>query len=130
MLEVWSKQNFDKVAEYVHPQYTIHRDAADPWEGQTLSHEVFKIRLNHSFSSFSDMHFEITSAIEEETCVAITWILTGTNDGSIGDSPPTHKKIKTKGMTIYHFSEGLINGHTQVFDRVTVMRQLGFMPPA
>jgi predicted ester cyclase len=73
------------------------------------------------------MHFEITSAIEDENHVAITWILTGTNLGKIGEYPPTKNVIKTNGMTIYHFRNGLINGHTQVFDRKTVMKQLGFL---
>ena len=49
------------------------------------------------------MNFEITSTVEDENHVAITWTLTGTNSGNIGDLPPTHQKIKTNGITIYHF---------------------------
>lgn len=127
MDEVWNKQGFDKVATYVHPQYTIHLDNTDPWEGKTLNHGEFKQRLSHSFDSFPDMHFQITSAIEEENHVAITWILTGTNTGEIAGFPATNKTIKTNGMTFYHFKDGLLNGHTQTFDRITVMKQLGFM---
>lgn len=127
MDEIWNKQNVDKVAHYVHDEYTIHLDTADPWEGQTLTHAEFKERLKFSFNSFLDMNFEITSAIQEENHVAITWILTGTNLGMIGEYPPTNKAINTKGMTIYHFKDQLINGHTQVFDRITVMKQLGFI---
>ena len=72
------------------------------------------------------MHFEITSSIEDENHVAITWILTGTNRGSIGKNAPTYKPIRTSGKTIYHFTDHLINGHTQMLDRRTVTRQLGF----
>lgn len=128
MTEVWNEQQFDKVAFYVHHAYTIHLDTADPWEGQTLSHEAFKERLRFSFNSFPDMHFDITSAIEEENHVAITWILTGTNSGKIGGFPPTNRAIKTTGLTIYHFTNQKISGHTQVFDRVKVAQQLGFLP--
>lgn len=127
MEEIWNKKDFDKVEKYVHSEYTIHLDTADPWEGKTLSHDEFKKRLNFSFDSFPDMNFEITSAIAEENHVAITWVLKGTNLGKIGDFSPTKKSINTKGLTIYHFKDNLINGHTQVFDRVTVMKQLGFM---
>lgn len=127
MDKVWNKQGFDQVTQYVHPAYTVHLDTTDPWEGKTLDHEEFKTRLQFSFGSFPDMHFEITSAIEEQNHVAITWIMTGTNTGNIGEFPPTGRTIKTNGMTIYHFNEGLISGHTQVFDRVTVMKQLGFI---
>ncbi len=127
MDEVWNQKNSGKVEKYIHSKYTIHLDTADPWEGKTLTHLEFKERLQHSFNAFPDMHFEITFAIEEEKHVAITWILTGTNLGVIGGFPPTNKKIKTNGITIYHFKENLISGHTQVFDRVTVAKQLGFV---
>ena len=127
MEQIWNKKSFGKVEQYVHKEYTIHLDTTDPWEGKTLTHSEFKERLKFSFNSFPDMNFEITSAIEEENHVAITWILTGTNLGMIGEYPPTKTKINTKGITIYNFKDNLINGHTQVFDRVTVMKQLGFM---
>ena len=127
MDEVWNKQGFDKVEKYIHNEYTIYLDTTDPWEGKTLSHSEFKKRLKYSFDSFPDMNFEITSAIEEENHVAVTWILTGTNLGMIGAFPATNKKIETRGITIYHFKDNLINGHTQVFDRKTVAKQLGFI---
>lgn len=125
--EIWNKKNFDKVERYVHSEYTIHLDTADPWEGKTLSHAEFKERLNFSFNSFPDMNFEITAAISDENHVATSWILTGTNLGKIGEYPPTKKSINTNGFTIYHFTDNLISGHTQVFDRITVMKQLGFI---
>lgn len=127
MREVWNEKKFDRIREYVQPSYTIHLDTSDPWEGKTINHEVFKERLLFSFDSFPDMNFEITSSIEEENHVAITWIMTGTNLGKIGGFPPTKKSIRTAGMTIYHFTDNLISGHTQIFDRVTVMKQLGFL---
>ena len=105
MDEIWNKQRFEKVVQYVHPEYTIHLDTTDPWEGKTLNHSVFKERLEFSFNSFTDMNFEITTAIPEENHVAITWILTGTNLGMIQEYPPTKKSINTKGITIYHFKD-------------------------
>lgn len=126
MEEIWNKKDFDLVEKYVNPEYKIFLDTADPWEGKILSLSEFIERLRFSFNSFPDMHFEITSAIPDDNHVAITWIMTGTNLGEIGGLPPTSNKIKTKGMTIYHFKENLICGHSQVFDRLTVMKQLGF----
>ena len=99
MDEIWNKQRFEKVVQYVHPEYTIHLDTTDPWEGKTLNHSVFKERLEFSFNSFTDMNFEITTAIPEENHVAITWILTGTNLGMIQEYPPTKKSINTKGIS-------------------------------
>lgn len=125
---IWNKKNFDQVEQYLHHEYTVYLDPGDDWEGKTLSHSEYINRMKEgSFKSFPDMHFEITSAIEEEHHVAITWILTGTNLGTIGEHLPTKNTINTKGMTIYHFQNNRISGHTQIFDRITVMKQLGFM---
>jgi len=49
------------------------------------------------------MNFEIKSAIKEVQHVAISWKLTRTNLGPIGDFPPTNKKIDTSGMAISTF---------------------------
>lgn len=126
MQKVWNEQDFNSVETFVDNDYTIHLDNGDPWEGKTLNHSEFKIRLHYSFDSFPDMHFDIQQAISDGDYVAITWIMTGTNLGNIGGFPPTNKPIKTFGNTIYHFKNGKVCGHTQVFDRTTVMRQLGF----
>ena len=127
MEEIWNQKRFDKIETFVHPSYTVHLDTGDEWEGKTLNHESFKTRLKFTFDSFPDVHFDIKSTIEDENHVAITWIMTGTNTGNIAGFPPTGQSIKTNGMTIYHFSNNLISGHTQVFDRMIVMKQLGFM---
>jgi len=65
MTEIWNNKSFHMVDQFVHPEYTIHLDTADPWEGQTLNHAELKERLKFSFNSFPDVHFEIISAIQD-----------------------------------------------------------------
>lgn len=124
--KVWNEKDLGAIATFVDTEYTIHLDTGDPWEGKTLNHAEFEKRLYYSFDSFPDMHFDIQQAIADGDHVTITWIMTGTNLGNIGGFPPTNKPIKTFGHTIYHFKHGKVCGHSQVFDRVTVMKQLGF----
>ncbi|MDB5211039.1 MAG: hypothetical protein JWQ30_1866 [Sediminibacterium sp.] len=126
MQRVWNEKEFGAIPEFVDPAYKIHLDSGDPWEGKTLNHEEFETRLHHSFDSFPDIRFDIQSSIADGDYVAINWIMTGTNRGPIAGFPPTNKSIKTHGTTIYHFRNGKVCGHSQVFDRTTVMKQLGF----
>jgi len=72
--------------------------------------------LEFSFNSFPDINFDIQTAIEDGNYVAITWVMTGTNLGNIGNFPPTGKPIQTLGATIYHFKNGKVSGHRQFFD--------------
>lgn len=124
--EVWNQHRPDKVVEYLADSYTIHLDAGDPWEGKTIDIPTFKERLQHSFVPFPDIHFDVQSSVSDADTVAITWILTGTHLGQMGSLPPTGKKIRTFGTTIYYFRDGRLCGHSQVFDRAVVASQLGF----
>ena len=126
MERVWNRQEFESVEAFVDPEYKIHLDNGDPWEGKTLNNEEYKARLNNSFGPFPDIHFDIQAAVADGDCVAITWAMTGTNLGNIAGFPPTGRSINTQGMTIYYFRKGKVCGHSQVFDRTTVMKQLGF----
>ena len=124
---IWNNQDFSSIPLFVGPAYRIDLDRGDPWEGKPLDHGEFEKRLHYSFDSFPDMHFDILSTLSDGDLVAITWSMTGTNQGKIGDFPPTFQKIQTSGVTIYRVCNGLVCGHSQVFDRTTVMRQLGFL---
>lgn len=109
MQKVWNEKDINSIATFVHPEYTIHIDTGDPWEGKTLNHKEFETRLNYSFNSFPDIHFEIQHTISNGEYVAITW--TGTNLQNIEDFPHS---IKTFGTTIYHFIKDKVCGHSQV----------------
>lgn len=127
MQRVWNEKDFDRIPVFLAPAYTIHLDTSDPWEGKTLNHSEFRARLNYTFNSFPDISFEITDTISDGNFVASSWIMRGTNTGRIGDYPPTDKKIEARGVTIYHFKKGKICGHTQVYDRTSIMKQLGYL---
>jgi len=125
--EVWNKKDTSRIGHFVDEAYTIHLDAGDAWDRKTLTLQEYTMRLQDSFIPFPDIHFAIESAVADADAVAITWIMTGTNLGNMGSVPPTGRAIKTSGVTIYHFNKGKLCGHTQVFDRTTVMKQLGFL---
>ena len=120
--KVWNEKDFDSITKFVAREYTVYYDSSDPWEGKTLNYEEFAMRLDYSFDSFPDINFEIQSTISDGDNVAITWIMTGINNGKKGAYPPTNKTIKTHGSTIYHFTNGKICGHSQVFDKISVMK--------
>ena len=42
MQKVWNEQRKELVETFVHKEYKIHLDTADPWEGKILNHTDFK----------------------------------------------------------------------------------------
>lgn len=57
--KVWNEKNFDSITNYVALAYTIFKDPSDPWKGRTLNLEEYAMRLDYTFDSFPDIHFEI-----------------------------------------------------------------------
>lgn len=123
--EVWNKGNFDRLDDLISPNYVIRNDPGDACEFMTLDLSAFKQRVDKSRAVFPDLHFDIEDAIAEEDKVAISWFMTGTQQGDLPGLPATGKQIKVSGLTIYYFFEGKIIGHWQVFDRLGLMGQLG-----
>lgn len=123
--EVWNKGNLEWVDQLVAEQYTIKNDPGDPCEFKTINLEIFKSRLQQSRTIFPDLHFDIVEMNAEDDKVVISWFMTGTQRGDLPNLPATGKKIKVSGITIYYFKEGKIIGHWQVFDRLSLLAQLG-----
>lgn len=123
--QVWNKGDLDVVDEYLAPEYTIHSDPGDPWDGQILNREEFKNRLKVSRIPFPDINFEIIDLIAHGDRVAVSWTMRGTNTGPIADHEATGRSIEAQGLTIYYFEAGKIAGHWQVVDRLAVVQQLG-----
>lgn len=132
MTQVWNQGDLAATDVWLADAYTIHSDPGDPWEGQTLDREGFRTRVAVSRASFPDLAFEIHDTVADGDKVAISWTLRGTNTGPLGGQPATGRRVETRGMTVYHFEDGRIAGHTQVVDRVAIAQQLGLAggPPA
>jgi len=62
---------------------------------------------------------------EKDDSVAIRWIMSGTHTGDLPILPPTGRKFSIPGMTFYNFKDEKICGHTQSFDQVGFLKQMG-----
>ena len=77
-----------------------------------MNFEEFTMRLDYTFESFPDVHFEIQNAISDGDDVAITRNIVIKNNGVIEGLVHSNKAIRTNGSTKYHFNKGKIFGHT------------------
>lgn len=127
MERVWNAGEVAAVDEFLGPQYTIYSDPGDPWDGQTLSVSGFKERLLTSRAPFPDLTFDIGETVSAGDRVALSWTMRGTQLGSMGGRPQSGRSFAVRGITIYHFADGLIIGHEQVVDRLSVAQQLGLI---
>lgn len=125
---IWNAGDFSQLADFVSPEYTIHHDPGDAWDGQTLDHATFQERVLYSRNAFPDLNFAIQDMIAEDSRVVAFWIMSGTHQGDLENLPATGRQFSISGMTIYDFdAEGRVSGHTQAYDRLGFMAQMGLL---
>jgi steroid delta-isomerase-like uncharacterized protein len=85
-------------------------------------------------TAFPDLKFELTDKVAQGDFVVINWIARGTNTGNLRTPagnliPPTGKKSAVHGSTTYEFKNGKAIRSWIFWDMVTLLTQLGLMPP-
>jgi predicted ester cyclase len=121
---VWNRGEYVEIKRLVAPQYTIHSDPGDPWEGQTLDRRTYEERVGYSRDAFPDLAFTVHEAVSAGGRIAVRWSAEGTHAGDLRGLPATGKRLRFTGQTIYERKEGQVAGHWQVVDRLGFLEQL------
>ena len=61
--------------------------------------------------------------------VVVRWTLHGTHTGEFWGVPPTHKVITYSGINIWRLRDGKIVEEWGSMDMLSVLQQLGLVPP-
>ena len=121
---VWTSGELSAVDRLVAPQYVIHSDPGDPWEGQTLDRAAYRERVIYSRTGFPDLTFTIHDLIATEHRVCVRWSAEGMHAGDLVGLPATGKRLHFAGQTIYNIVGEQVGGHWQVVDRLGFLQQL------
>ncbi|NML21369.1 ester cyclase [Pseudoflavitalea sp. G-6-1-2] len=76
--------------------------------------------------AFPDLHYEIKELIANDSMAVARLVVTGTQQDSLFNLPPTGKKFTVNQMNIEKIVNGKIVEHWRVTDELTMMKQLGF----
>ena len=78
--------------------------------------------------SFSDIHWEIVDMVAEDDKVAVSWICSGTHDGTFMNFPASGKKFSFSCMNFYYFNdEGKIVKDVAAQGMLGLLQSLGLM---
>ncbi|WP_161596854.1 ester cyclase [Chitinophaga vietnamensis] len=123
--EVWNGGQLDVLDQLLAPQYINHTPSTPnpPVGPGGLKPIVAAIRR-----AFPDLHFEIKDMVVNDSMAVARLVMTGTQQDSLFNLPPTGKKITVNQINIEKIVNGRIAEHWRVTDDLTLMRQLGFVP--
>jgi len=86
--------------------------------------------INESFTGFPDLKFELRGCYFSAEWACREWVMTGTHSGDLPKLRATGRNISVRGAGISEVKGDKISRHTDYCDLVTLMRQLGVLPPA
>ena len=107
--------------ELFSPDFVDH--SPDPGQGPGL--EGLKQHFQHYSNAFPDAQFILKDMVAEGDKVTVRMVRTGTHKGEYIGIPPTGRKFSVDDLSIYRVVNGKIVEHWEVFDRYTMLVQLG-----
>ncbi len=121
-IDIWISGNLSLIDELYSPELIRHEAGQDDIVGL----EEYKEQINYYRTAFPDMYvsFDVKFIKDDEIMYILTF--TGTQTGSLGELPPTGKKVTFSVAEIDRIVDGKIVEEWLYINFLDVFTQLGF----
>ena len=123
--EFWNQGNVAAADEFMTADATI----VLPGSGQ-VSKEHFKTFVTTFRRAFPDWHSTAEELIAEEDGVGERWTGRGSHQGEFQGIAPTGRQVTVPGFVFYRITAGKISEFRGLFDGLSLLHQLGALPPS
>lgn len=79
-------------------------------------------------NAFPDLHLEIEDVVANDDRVCARWTVTGTHDGELSGIGATGTHVTVEGMEFDRLEDGKFTEVQEIFDSLSLLRQLGVVP--
>ncbi len=124
-IELLNGRNLDAAVGQLAPNFIDHE--AQP--GTPDGPEGVRRFFTTAYSAFPDFNAAIEDVIAEGDRVMIRSTVSGTHSGPFRGIPPTGKRVQFGLIDIYRVADGKIAEHWGLTDFLTLMQQVGAVPP-
>ena len=121
ILECFSGGNLHIIGEIVSQEFQFH------YPNMPSGLEGLKAIVKKNNDTFEDWSFKLHQMFADGDRVVAQWSATGTHANSFLGEPPTGKKVKLKGISIYQIKEGKIYKDWVEPDNLDFLTQLGIL---
>lgn len=105
------------------PDFVLHLGDGPHNQEALLQH------LNYFAMAFSDSYFTVEEQVAEGDTVVTRATWGGTHSGDFQGLPPSGKQIAMSAVLIDRIVDSKIVEHRSLFDMLSMMQQLGLVPP-
>lgn len=121
ILECFSGGHLHVIDEIVSPEFEFH------YPNMPSGLEGLKAIVRKNNDTFTDWSFKIHQLLAEGDRVVAQWSATGIHAKSFLGEPPTQKKVKLQGISIYQIKDGKIYKDWVEPDNLDFLTQLGIL---
>ena len=122
--EEFNNGNLGVIDEFFAPEFVYHLAGMEP-----MGREAFKQLMKMMYSAFPDFRMTAEDMVAEGDKVVTRWSYTGTHKGAFRGFSPTGKHLSFEGVLIARFVDGKEVESWDILDRLTMLQQLGVIPP-
>lgn len=125
LFEAWNSHNLQRVAEFYAADYSgVDISQTEPHFGKGGIRRMIESYLQ----AFPDFKIECDETIEQGERVVVLWSVEGTQRGRIMNIPPTDKKIRARGVSVFTIENNLVTNALYFWDVAGLLREIGLLP--
>jgi predicted ester cyclase len=123
--EVWNEGNLDVIDEIIAEGFVGHYDMGNTVQGV----DGFRQYVSNLLTAFPDFHVTVNMLFAENDLVVFQATASGTNLGPFGPIPATGNPWQNTAIVVRRVADGKIVELWQVGDMLSLLMQIGLVPP-
>jgi steroid delta-isomerase-like uncharacterized protein len=124
--ELFNQGRVELISELLHPDYINHSPGTPELP---RGREGVAIVVTGLRRAFPDLRYTVDDLVIGADAVATRTTMTGTHRGDLFGVPATGRSVKVTQFTIERIADGKIIAHHRLTDDLSLLRQLGILPP-
>ena len=123
---IWGRESLDIIDELAVPDIVMTYPVMPE---VVRGRDRFKKVMANFREAFPDSDIIVEDEIAEDNKVVVRWTFSGTHKGSFLGIPPSGRKVRWTGITIFTLSGGKVIEERGEEDFLGFLRQINAMPP-
>jgi steroid delta-isomerase-like uncharacterized protein len=124
--ELWNEGKVELVPELLGDTYVNHSPG---YPGMPCDRSGVAGIVRAMRGAFPDLRYDIEQVVEDERAVTVRLSVTGTHAGDFFGMAPSGRSFRVAQINIEQFENGRIVAHHRVTDELSLLRQIGVLPP-
>jgi C-1 hydroxylase len=123
-VEAWNSGDFEAMADFWSPEMVHHHRDGDYGRDDVQS------LIAGFMAAFPDLRFSVEQLVAEDDLVTARMTVRATHQADFAGIPATGREVTATVMGMVRIADGHIVEHWNVMDELSLMQQLGLVPPA